>query len=511
MPYNPATLLPGEEFAIERFFRHASTSLSDLFDAAHEFWAPLFTPPHADGARWYCNPEIVSAIIIGAMLLLLALRFGGGFAKAAPRRIAKLVRRRRLRHPPVVRPRQLLFNRPPLFRHDGKLLFNRPPIFKRDGKLLFNRRPILANGVRRGLANGVARFRGRRGGPDYFTSAREILDARLEPMVGLHSIKSHLSALLDTLEMEQRRCQSSADYVARRGCMHMVFLGNPGTGKTAVAQLVACVLAEIGVLRKGHLVVAKKADLLGRYSNHVSRNTRAIVESAIGGVLLLDEAYALLQGEAELGREVLNVLVDLCYAHKDDLVVILAGYTHTMADLFEANPGLASRFPHKFAFDDYTVEELYSIANGMLVQASFVCADEEARNALKRLVTPIACENPCGNARSVENRIAAAITAQSSRLRYEQQQRRRQQQGGGEPPPTEREHSGDERSAADLFELTSADFDEAREVADRASAVLTPASSPARSTPPSRAVVMESPTPSSQTATPPAPAAPVAL
>ena len=98
--------------------------------------------------------------VAGAMLLLLALRFGGGFAKAAPRRIAKLVRRRRLRHPPVVRPRQLLFNRPPLFRHDGKLLFNRPPIFKRDGKLLFNRRPILANGVRRGLANGVARFRG---------------------------------------------------------------------------------------------------------------------------------------------------------------------------------------------------------------------------------------------------------------------------------------------------------------------------------------------------------------
>ena len=180
----------------------------------------------------------------------------------------------------------------------------------------------------------------------------------------------------------------------------MVFLGNPGTGKTAVAQLVACVLAEIGVLRKGHLVVAKKADLLGRYSNHVSRNTRAIVESAIGGVLLLDEAYALLQGEAELGREVLNVLVDLCYAHKDDLVVIPAG-THTMADLFEANPGLASRFPHKFAFDDYTVDELYSIANGMLVQASFVCADEEARNALS------------GSSRLSRARIRAAMQGRS--------------------------------------------------------------------------------------------------
>ena len=161
--------------------------------------------------------------------------------------------------------------------HKRQLLFNRPPIFRNHHQ----------NRTRAQSSD--------------FSGAREILEARLDQMVGLAGIKAHLTALLDTLEMDERRRSTMPEYLAPRGCMHMVFLGNPGTGKTAVAQLVACVLSEIGVLRKGHLVVAKKADLLGRYSNHGSRNTRAVVESALGGVLLLDEAYALLQGEVDLG------------------------------------------------------------------------------------------------------------------------------------------------------------------------------------------------------------------
>ena len=95
--------------------------------------------------------------------------------------------------------------------------------------------------------------------------------------------------------MDQRRALSNAAFVPQRGCMHMVFVGSPGTGKTAVAQLVASLLKEMGLLRHGQLVVAKKADMLGKYSNHVARNTRSIVASAIGGVLLIDEAYSLVQ------------------------------------------------------------------------------------------------------------------------------------------------------------------------------------------------------------------------
>ena len=152
----------------------------------------------------------------------------------------------------------------------------------------------------------------------------------------------------------------------------------------------------------------------------MARNTRAVVRSALGGVLMIDEAYSLLQGEAELGRECVNVLVDMCYAHKDEFVVILAGYTDMMADFLGANAGLDSRFPHKFGFSDYSVEELEEIAALMVGKAAFELADDGARDALRRMVAAIPHETPCGNARSVENRISAAIAAQSTRLSAEQ-------------------------------------------------------------------------------------------
>ena len=407
-------MLPGEEWRVERLFRVTRELVSKLLSSSANTGRRLqsnLMPPAGDGSVAWANPQVVSAVLLGAITLLLFVRFGGP-SKVSPRRIVRRLRRRApSRH--VVK-RQLLFNRPPIFRERH------------------------ARGLRRPSSD--------------FVSARDLLDARLERMVGLGGIKSHLRALLDTLEMDQRRCASMPGYVSRRGCMHCVFLGNPGTGKTAMAELVACVLCEMGVLRRGHLVVAKKADLLGRYSNHVSRNTRAIIESALGGVLLLDEAYALLQGEADLGREVLNVLVDLCYAHRDDLVVILAGYTDTMADLFEANPGLASRFPHKFAFPDYAADELYLIARHMLRDANFTVADDAAAAALAAMVSPVVLEAPCGNARSVENRIAAAITAQSTRLK-----------SGAHGAPLDE---------TNLFALTAADFRAACDGADRSTAVL---------------------------------------
>lgn len=293
-------MLPGEEFAIERWYRSGRDLVSSLATSSASTGSKIkstLTPPSGDGAVWWCNPQAVSALLLGLITLLLLLRFGGD-AKAAPRKIVRRFRRRTTR---PIKQKKLLFNRPPIFRLNGP-----------QGRLLFNRPPLI-----RGM-------RERRVSSDY-ASARDLVTQHLSTMVGLGGIKQHLASLLDTLEMDQRRSAQMPGYTATRACMHMVFLGNPGTGKTAVAQLVARVLSEIGVLRTGQLVVAKKADLLGRYSNHVSRNTRAMVESALGGVLLLDEAYALLQGEAELGREVLNVLVDLCYAYRGDLVVILAG------------------------------------------------------------------------------------------------------------------------------------------------------------------------------------------
>lgn len=160
------------------------------------------------------------------------------------------------------------------------------------------------------------------------------------------------------------------------------------------------------------------------------------------------------------------MLVDLCYAYKDDLVVVLAGYTDTMGDLFDANPGLASRFPHKFSFDDYGADDLLQIAQLMLRTAHFSLADEAAAEALQRLVAPIVLETPCGNARSVENRIAAAIAAQSTRLRAAM--------AVVDATATDASLSSEgvvtEGNA--LFQLTAADLDAACTLADRSAAVL---------------------------------------
>ena len=320
----------------------------------------------------------------------------------------------------------------------------RPP------RLLLRRSPRLLRPTRR-LPWGV--FRRRLSSGSYqtqravdFSNARSALDVALASMIGLREIKAHITQLLDTLEMDERRRAARGSFTTQRGCMHMVFMGSPGTGKTAAALLVADTLRRLGVLRRGHLVIGKKADLLGRYSNHVARNTRAVVRSALGGVLMIDEAYSLLQGEAELGRECVNVLVDMCYAHKDELVVILAGYTDMMADFLGANAGLDSRFPHKFSFSDYSVEELEEIAALMVGKAAFELADDGARDALRRMVAAIPHETPCGNARSVENRISAAIAAQSTRLSAEE----------------------DVATGGRLFQLTAADFDAAAAAAERA-------------------------------------------
>lgn len=414
-------MLPGEEdWLVDRLYR-SLPSLSTLRSLVRS----------SDGTAWWADPQLANVVLLSVITLLIALRFASEGMPATPRRIVRGLRRLPLRR-----------RRP----SGNGLTLPRPQSSAGGGRL---------RAAGRQLRRTVAAARGRRGRVD-FDAARHVLSAHLDRMVGLARIKAHLWQLLDMLEMDERRCQSMPGFVSQRGCMHMVFLGSPGSGKTAVAQLVAGVLREIGVLRRGQLVVAKKADLLGRYSNHVAKNTRAMVQRALGGVLFIDEAYSLLQGEAELGREVLNVLVDLCYAHKDDLVVVLAGYADTMADLFEANAGLASRFPHKFFFDDYSEAELARIARLMLEQARFTLADGAAAEALERLVAPIAREVPCGNARSVENRIAAAIGAQSHRLRS----------GAGtstdDAPPTE----------SSLFELTAADLDEACRVANRANAVL---------------------------------------
>ena len=449
-------MLPGEEFAVERWYSKLKAKLLDTRESTTWSYLP---GPSNDGSTWWTDPQTWSAIMLALMAVLLSIHIYANTnlitrCRSAPRSVVHSLRRireRRRRH--VLRaPRQPLFD------------------IRRVGRS--SQRGLKAIALGFGGDDGGARARERQS----FANARSVLESRLSTMVGLQSIKEHLYTLLDTLEMDQRRCAAMPEFVSQRSSMHMVFLGNPGTGKTAVAQLIAGVLNELGVLRRGHLVVAKKDDLLGRYSNHVARNTRAVVESALGGVLVIDEAYSLLQGEIELGREAINVLVDMCYAHRDDLVVVLAGYDRAMAELFDANAGLASRFPHKFAFPDYTPSELGEIAEIKLRASRFRLADKHAASALARLVAPIATEVPCGNARSVENRIAGAISVQSTRLRHAAAAAAATAAAAAvapsATPPIAGRGRADSLDEMSLFEMRADDFDEAARLAEKAAGVL---------------------------------------
>ena len=156
----------------------------------------------------------------------------------------------------------------------------------------------------------------------------------------------------------------------------------PKTLLSAAPAPAGAVGPEDGLLRIGHLVECDRAALVAGYAGQTAIKTKQMVDASLGGIMFVDEAYSLVQGEVELGRECINVLVDMAYAHRDALVVVLAGYEAGMADLFRSNAGLPWRFPHRFAFADYSAPELEAIAALMLESSGFEVADADAAAAL---------------------------------------------------------------------------------------------------------------------------------
>jgi len=269
--------------------------------------------------------------------------------------------------------------------------------------------------------------------PKGYSGEIEAVKAEMDNIVGLTEIKKYVLGLEEYYAVMKRRQEEGLK--ASEVNKHMIFTGNPGTGKTTIARIISRYLKAMGVLSGGQLVEVTRADLVGRYVGHTAPLTTKVIESALGGVLFIDEAYSLYRGKDDtFGLEAIDTLVKGIEDHRDDLIVILAGYSTEMAEFLTANSGLKSRFPNIINFPDYTGEELLEISKITARSKGYVI-DEGVELALKTYYNTIQATRAkdAGNGRLVRNKIEEAIINQSKRLVVEKD--------------------------ADMSLLTSADFD----------------------------------------------------
>merc|ERR1719247_1766516 len=221
------------------------------------------------------------------------------------------------------------------------------------------------------------------------------------------------------LKTEVERREAGITAPGSMGTLHMIFTGNPGTGKTTVARIVAELLSAMGLLRKGHLVEADRASLVAGYSGQTALKTRQVVEQAIGGVLFIDEAYALVSedGRDSFGKEALDTLIKMIEDRRPELVVILAGYPAEMKRMVSTNPGVKSRFPTQVLFEDYSKSELMQIAEKMLSADGFSLSSD-AKEVLTAILAKVAKASgrEQGNGRSVRNILEQARRKMAVRL-----------------------------------------------------------------------------------------------
>lgn len=243
----------------------------------------------------------------------------------------------------------------------------------------------------------------------------DVLDQLDAELVGLAPVKSRIRDICALLLVDTLRRQGGLSTEALS--LHMSFTGNPGTGKTTVALRMAEILHRLGYVRKGHLVAVTRDDLVGQFIGHTAPKTREVLKRAMGGVLFIDEAYYLYrpENERDYGQEAIEILLQEMENHRDDLVVILAGYEDRMDRFFRSNPGLSSRIAHHIAFPDYSPAELLAIADLMLAQMQYTLSDD-ARVALEEYIERRQAQPHFANARSIRNALDRARLRQASRL-----------------------------------------------------------------------------------------------
>ena len=252
--------------------------------------------------------------------------------------------------------------------------------------------------------------------PAAYTGAVDEIKRELDELVGLAPVKEYVFGLADNIQVQQRR--AAAGFKTASLSMHMIFTGNPGTGKTTIARLVARYLKAIGALKGGQLIEVSRGDLVGRYTGHTAPLTNSVIESALGGVHFIDEAYSLYRGEQDsFGLEAIDTLVKGMEDHRDELVVILAGYTKEMETFLTANSGLASRFPNKIEFPDYTADELLDITTVLAKGKGYRLAESCTFPLLGYYKRRQALDSrTAGNGRLARNTLEKAIFNQSRRL-----------------------------------------------------------------------------------------------
>ncbi|MDR1838793.1 MAG: AAA family ATPase [Treponema sp.] len=228
--------------------------------------------------------------------------------------------------------------------------------------------------------------------------------AELNELIGLQKVKDKVNNLISYQKVQEIREEQGLSTV--RGTLHLAFTGKPGTGKTTVARIVGRIYKQIGLLSKGHFIEASRTDLIAGYQGQTALKVKQMMERAKGGVLFIDEAYSITENDHSdsYGRECLTELTKALEDYRDDLVVIVAGYTEPMNNFFESNPGLKSRFNTFIEFDDYTAEELEDILSMMCKNSDYVLS-EEVRKRIRQYLSNQAAEKDehFANGRLVRN------------------------------------------------------------------------------------------------------------
>ncbi|MCM3003666.1 stage V sporulation protein K [Priestia koreensis] len=251
------------------------------------------------------------------------------------------------------------------------------------------------------------------------------IEAELKSLVGMDDLKKIIKEVYAWLYVNKKREEQGLK--AGKQSLHMMFKGNPGTGKTTVARLIGKLFHSMNVLSKGHLIEAERADLVGEYIGHTAQKTRDLIKKAMGGILFIDEAYSLSRGgEKDFGKEAIDTLVNHMELERTNFVLILAGYSKEMEGFLSLNPGLRSRFPFVIDFPDYEVDQLLEIAEQMIAEREYRLSND-AYYKLKEHFLDIKYNRSVkdfSNGRYVRNVVEKSVRAQAMRLLMEDSYRR---------------------------------------------------------------------------------------